>query len=233
MQMLILAGGLVTRLHPLTERLPKCMVAAGGKPFLEHQLRLLVSRGVRDIVICVGYLGHKVLEYFGDGHHLGAHLTYAWERNGLLGTAGAVRNAEGLLAPEFFVAGGDSYPPLDYRAIMTRFRRSDALAMMVVHRSEDRLRRSNVAVSDGYVTAYDRTTRLRGMAHEEQGLTVVRRRALRLIPPGLPFSQAQFLGMLVRRRQLLAYETKQPTYEIGSPQGLAEFRRLAASGGLS
>ena len=91
MQMLILAGGLGTRLRPLTERLPKCMVPANGKPFLEHQLRLLASRGVRDIVLCVGHLGERVLEYFGNGHRFGVSLTYAWERNGLLGTAGAIR----------------------------------------------------------------------------------------------------------------------------------------------
>jgi len=91
MQMLILAGGLGTRLRPLTERLPKCMVPANGKPFLEHQLRLLASRGVRDIVLCVGYLGERVLEHFGNGHRFGVSLTYAWERDGLLGTAGAIR----------------------------------------------------------------------------------------------------------------------------------------------
>lgn len=233
MQMLILAGGLGIRLRPLTERLPKCMVPAGGKPFLEHQLRLLASRGVRDIVLCVGYLGERVLEHFGNGHHLGVSLIYAWERDGLLGTAGAIRNAEALLAPEFFVAYGDSYLLLDYRAIMRRFRESDALAMMVVYRNEDRLERSNVVVRDGHVEAYDKTTRLPGMVHVNEGLSVLRRRALKLIPPGIPFSQEQFFQMLVRRRQLLAYETEQRFYEIGSPQGLEEFRRLVAAGGPS
>ena len=233
MQMLILAGGLGTRLRPLTERLPKCMVPAGGKPFLEHQLRLLASRGVRDIVLCVGHLGERVLEHFGNGRHLGVNLIYAWERDGLLGTAGAIRNAEALLAPEFFVAYGDSYLLLDYRAIMKRFRESDALAMMVVYRNEDRLERSNVVVRDGHVAAYDKTTRLPGMVYVNEGLSVLRRRALKLIPPGAPFSQEQFFQMLIRRRQLLAYETEQRFYEIGSRQGLEEFRHLVAAGGPS
>jgi NDP-sugar pyrophosphorylase family protein len=233
MQMLILAGGLGTRLRPLTERLPKCMVVAEGRPFLEHQLRLLASRGVRDIVLCLGHMGERVLEYFGDGHRFGVNLTYAWERNGLLGTAGAIRNAEALLAPEFFVTYGDSYLLLDYRAIMKRFRESGALAMMTVYRNEDRLERSNVAIRDGYVTAYDKTTRLPGMVYVNEGLSVLRRRSLRLIPSGMPFSQEQFFQMLVRRRQLLAYETEQRFYEIGSFQGLEEFRRLVATGGLS
>lgn len=230
MQMLILAGGLGTRLRPLTERVPKCMVPAEGKPFLEHQLRLLASRGVRDIVLCLGHLGERVLEYFGDGHRFGVNLTYVWERSQLLGTAGAIRNAEAVLAPEFFVSYGDSYLLLEYRAIMRRFRESDTLAMMVVYRNEDRLAPSNVVIRDGHVTAYDKRTRLPGMVYVNQGLSVLRRRSLRLIPPGIPFSQEQFYQMLIRRRQLLAFETKQRFYEIGSFQGLEEFRHLVALG---
>ncbi len=230
MQMLNLAGGRGTRLQPLTKQLPKCMVPAEGKPFLEHQLRLLASRGVRDIVLCLGYLGERVLEYFGDGHRFGVNLTYVWERSQLLGTAGAIRNAEAVLAPEFFVAYGDSYLLLEYRAIMRRFRESDALAMMVVYRNEDRLEPSNVVMRDGHVIAYDKTTRLPGMVHVNQGLSVLRRRSLRLIPPGIPFSQEQLYQMLIRRRQLLAYETNQRFYEIGSFRGLDEFRRLVAAG---
>ena len=233
MQMLILAGGLGTRLRPLTERLPKCMVPAEGKPFLERQLRLLASRGVRDIVLCLGYLGERVLEYFGDGHRFGVNLTYVWERSQLLGTAGAIRNAEAVLAPEFFVAYGDSYLLLEYRTIMRRFRESSALAMMVVYRNEDRLGPSDVVMRDGHVIAYDKTTRLSGMVYVNQGLSVLRHRSLRLIPPGIPFSQEQFYQMLIRRRQLLAHETKQRFYEIGSLQGLEEFRRLVSVGALA
>ena len=230
MQMLILAGGLGTRLRPLTERLPKCMVPVDGKPFLEHQLGLLTSRGIRDIVLCLGYMGELVLDHFGNGHRFGVNLTYAWESDGLLGTAGAIRHAEALLAPEFFVAYGDSYLLLDYREIMKRFLESETLAMMVVHRNEDRLERSNVVARDGYVTVYDKTTRHPGMEYVNEGLSVLRRRSLRLIPRGIPFSQEQFFQTLARRRQLLAFETEQRFYEVGSFHGLEEVRRLVATG---
>ncbi len=116
---------------------------------------------------------------------------------------------------------------------MKRFRESDVLAMMVVYRNEGRLGPSDVVMRDGYVTAYDKGTRLPGMVYVNQGLSVLRRRSLRLIPPGIPFSQEGFSQMLIRRRQLLAYETKQRFYEIGSLQGLEEFRRLVAVGALA
>jgi len=66
MQAVILAGGLGTRLKPLTEEIPKSMIQIQGKPFLEHQLNLLRQGGISDIVLCVGYLGEKIKEYFGD-----------------------------------------------------------------------------------------------------------------------------------------------------------------------
>lgn len=230
MQIVILAGGLGSRLQPLTHRLPKCMIPVNGKPFLEHQLRLLAARGVRDIVLCVGHLGERVLDYFGNGRRWGVDIAYSWERQGLLGTAGAIRNAEALLAREFFVAYGDSYLMLDYGEIMRAFRKSDALGMMVVYRNENRLERSNVVVRDGLIAAYDKQYDLPGMVHVNEGLSVLRRRALRLIPPGIPFTQEQLYRLLIRRRQLLAHETAQRFYEVGSFDGLGEFRRLMAAG---
>src|SRR3972149_2484273 len=105
--------------------------------------------------------------------------------------------------------------------------------MMAIYRNEDRRERSTVVVRDGHVAAYDKTTRLPGMVYVNEGLSVLRRRSLRLIPPGIPFSQEQFFQMLVRRRQLLAYETEQRFYEIGSFSGLEEFRRLVTAGKLA
>lgn len=230
MQMVILAGGLGTRLRPLTERLPKCMVPVNDRPFLEYQLEMLSQRGVRDIVLCVGHLGDVVLEHFDCGHRFGVHIVYSWERDGLLGTAGALKNAEPLLAPEFFVTYGDSYLLLDYRDIMKRFRESDATGMMVVYRNHDRWEPSNVVVRDGQVAAYDKTTRLPEMVYINEGLSVLQRRALRLIPDDEPVSQEEFYRGLIARGELLAYETRQRFYEIGSPRGIEEFQRLVTQG---
>ncbi len=233
MQMVILAGGLGTRLRPLTAQLPKCMLPVGGRPFLEHQIELLRRHGIRDIVLCVGYLAEAIVDHFGDGHRLGVHLSYSWERDGLLGAAGALKNAEPLLAHEFLVTYGDSYLPLDYCSVMRRFRQSDRLALMVVYRNDNRWQPSNVAVRDGLVVAYDKERRGDGLAYINYGLLALRKRALRLIPEGTPCPEEEFYRQLIGRGQLLAQETSHRFYEIGSPQGLAEFRKLMAVGGLS
>ena len=98
MQAVILAGGLGTRLRPLTEQIPKVMVPVSGKPFLSHLLDLLRSQGVRDIVLCIGYLGKQVRDFLGNGGSLGITLRYSEEKERLLGTGGALKQARSLLA---------------------------------------------------------------------------------------------------------------------------------------
>jgi len=233
MQIVILAGGLGTRLHPFTYELPKALIPIHDKPFLHHQIDLLKGNGIRDIVVCVGHLGDQVKDYFGDGRWLGVHITYSEEEGELLGTAGALKNAEPLLDDEFFLTYGDSYQMLDYAEVMSYFRRFSKLGLMVVYRNANRYGRSNVSVGGGLVTAYDKEGRTPGMVYINYGLSVLRRGALAFIPPGQPFSQEDFYQMLIDRRELLAYETKQRFYEIGSPRGLEEFRTLVASGALA
>ena len=72
----ILAGGLSTRLRPATDKIPKALLRVAGEPFLVHQLRLLHSRGLRRIVLCVGYLGEMIKAELGDGSSLGLQIDY-------------------------------------------------------------------------------------------------------------------------------------------------------------
>ena len=121
MPVIILAGGLATRLRPLTERIPKALIEIAGRPFLWHQLELLKSHGIRRVVLAVGYLGERIQDQFGDGSKLGISLDYSFDGPTLLGTAGAIRKALPLLPERFFVLYGDSYLPCEYRAVETGF----------------------------------------------------------------------------------------------------------------
>src|ERR1700679_1648170 len=105
----ILAGGLATRLRPITEKIPKSLVTVAGKPFLAHQLEMLHARGIRHVVLCVGHLGEMIEKDFGDGSTYGIKLEYSFDGPKLLGTGGALKQALPKLGPEFFVLYGDSY----------------------------------------------------------------------------------------------------------------------------
>src|SRR5881394_1058121 len=105
----ILAGGMATRLRPITEKIPKLLVDVAGEPFFSHQLRLLRRAGLTRIVLCIGYLGEMIVERYGDGAKWGVHIDYVFDGPKLLGTAGALIRALPRLGDAFYVLYGDSY----------------------------------------------------------------------------------------------------------------------------
>ena len=109
----LLAGGLATRLRPITEKIPKALVSVAGEPFLAHQLRLLHKQGLRRVVLCAGYLGEMIEREFGDGSAFGMQVDYSFDGPRLLGTGGALKRALPLLGERFLVLYGDSYLPID------------------------------------------------------------------------------------------------------------------------
>src|SRR6266487_4337688 len=161
----ILAGGLATRLRPLTERIPKVLLPVAGKPFLAHQLELLRSQGLSRAVLCVGYLGEMVQRDFGDGRDWGVHLDYSFDGPALLGTGGALQKALPLLGERFFVLYGDSYLPIDLRPVADCFFRSGKRGLMTVFRNQDRFDTSNVWFENGEIKVYDKKQRLPQMQH--------------------------------------------------------------------
>ncbi len=225
----ILAGGLATRLRPITEKIPKSLVPVAGKPFLAHQLELLHARGIRQVVLCIGYLGEMIQRDFGDGSAFGVRLSYSFDGPKLLGTGGAIKQALPLLGPEFFVLYGDSYLPVAYRPIAEFFRQSGKLGCMTVYRNEGRYDTSNVVFRDGQIAVYDKKNRPPEMRHIDYGLSLFQASVFESYSAGQPFDLAEVLGSLVREKQLAGYEVHERFYEMGSPAGLAELESLLQS----
>ena len=233
MQTVILAGGLATRLKPVTSKVPKSMVRIHGKPFLQYQIELLRSNQIDDIVLCIGHLGEQIEHYFGDGRRFGVRIRYSTDGEKLLGTAGAIKNASHLLNDEFFVVYGDSYLLLDYLAIGAQFLRWGNPGLMVVYKNHDRLEPSNVVVRDGLVYTYDKKRKTADMVYIDEGLLAFKRNALDLIPNGKFSSLESVLTKLVRRKELAAYETLQRFYTIGTAEELKDFQTLTAQGEIT
>ncbi len=228
----ILAGGLATRLRPITEKIPKSLVPVAGKPFLAHQLELLHSRGIARAVLCVGYLGEMIQRDFGDGAAFGVRLDYSFDGPKLLGTGGAIKRAVPLLGEEFFVLYGDSYLPVEYRPIAEFFGHSEKLGCMTVYHNEGRFDTSNVVFRDGRIVVYDKKNRLPEMQHIDYGLSLFKASVFDSYTSDQPFDLAEVMGRLVREKQLAGYEVQERFYEIGSPAGLAELESLLQSKSL-
>jgi NDP-sugar pyrophosphorylase family protein len=222
----ILAGGLSTRLRPITDKMPKALLSVAGEPFLIHQLRLLNSQGLRTIVLCVGYLGEMIKAKIGDGRALGVQIDYSFDGPNLLGTGGALKRALPKLGERFLVISGDSYLPVDYSSIVGAFVRSRKPALMTVLENKGQWDVSNVWFEAGTIRRYDKKLRTAEMRHIDYGIAVLSAEVFAPFPDDAVFDLAKVYSRLVSEQQMAAYEVTQRFYEIGSRQGLAELDSL-------
>ncbi|MCF5862842.1 nucleotidyltransferase family protein [Aeromonas veronii] len=118
MKAMILAAGRGERMRPLTDLLPKPLLAVGGKPLIVHHIEKLKAAGVTELVINHAWLGHKLVESLGDGSALGVTIHWSVEESALE-TAGGIIQALPLLGDEpFLVINGDTWLDLDYRSLV-------------------------------------------------------------------------------------------------------------------
>jgi NDP-sugar pyrophosphorylase family protein len=218
----ILAGGLATRLRPITESIPKSLVDVAGKPFILHQLNYLRLQGLTRVVLCLGYLGEQVEDVVGDGAAYGLEVLYSWDGPRLLGTGGAIKQALPKLGQQFFVFYGDSYLPVDFQAVERDFLCCGKPALMTVLRNADRWDKSNVEFVNGKIVEYNKAAPRPAMDHIDYGLVVLSSAVLADMPSNEPFDLADTYHDLSLRGELAGHEVFERFYEIGSHKGLNE-----------
>ena len=223
-QVVILAGGIGSRIQSVAGGQPKALISVAGRPFIEHQFALLTRSGLQDVLLCVGHLGEQIEHHVGDGAAWGMRVQYSRESPAhLLGTGGALVNALPLLQETFMVMYGDSFLPIDYAVFARAFVASDCPAMMSVFRNAGRWDRSNTRIAGGQIMYYDKHAPAGTTDCIDYGLTAFRRETIRpYTKRTVPLDLAVILQDLVARHELAAWEAPLRFYEIGKPEGLRE-----------
>jgi mannose-1-phosphate guanylyltransferase len=221
MKAVILAGGEGTRLRPLTLTLPKPVVPVVDRPFLQHQLDLLASVGVREVVFAVGYRPDRVEAAFGDGKSRGFKIRYATEDEPL-GTGGAVRNALPHLDERTIVFNGDVLTDVDLGKVLATHSAVGAAASIVL---------TPVPNPSAYgLVETDGEGRVRRFVEKpgpdeittdtiNAGIYILETRLLDLVPPGQNHSieRAFFPGLLARGERVQGYVHRGYWIDIGTP----------------
>jgi NDP-sugar pyrophosphorylase family protein len=218
----ILAGGLATRLRPITQAIPKALIEVAGKPFVAHQLQYLRQQGITSVTLCIGYLGEMIQEFVGDGSHWGINVSYSPDGPVLLGTGGALKQALPMLGENFFVLYGDSYLPINYANVQKAFIDSNQLGLMTVLQNKNHWDRSNVKFEHGALIEYNKQTIDPSMHYIDYGLGVLQASVLDRYPASEPFDLSKVYNELSMQQQLAGYEVFDRFYEIGSIQGIAD-----------
>ena len=225
---LILAGGLAKRLHPITLRIPKSLILIDGMPFIHHQILLLKEKGVDSIILCVGHFGSMIEEVIGDGLQYNVHIQYSYDGDVLLGTGGAVKKASRLVEDVFMIQYGDSYLDIIYEDVVTTYYQAKLPVLMTAYHNKNKFDKSNMLVKDGKIVQYNKCAKTEEFEHIDYGLIVMRKDVLST-NPGVSFDLGDVLSTCVDRGMVSAYEVHTRFYEIGSPSGITQTTEYIAS----
>lgn len=218
----ILAGGLATRLQPTTLKMPKALIEVAGQPFIYHQLALLQEQCVNQVVLCVGHFGEMIEDVVCDGSRFGLGVRYSYDGDVLLGTGGAIKKASGMLPDEFMILYGDSYLDIDLHPIVERFFAENLPVLMTVYHNRNAFAESNILMREGWILKYDKRTHDPAMDYIDYGLIVIKKDVFDPYPVNEPFDLSLVLSRMVESGQVAAFEVGRRFYEIGSVQGLKE-----------
>ncbi|MBX9766024.1 MAG: NTP transferase domain-containing protein [Bdellovibrionales bacterium] len=243
-QFVILAGGLGTRLYPLTEKIPKPIVEVAGKPYLEWQLLELKALGAKKVLLLTGHLGEQIEAAFGNGQRLGLEIQYSRE-NSPLGTGGALQLALPLLEDQFVLLNGDSFLPMDFSRLVGN-EIPDLSAVIVGFTNHPATPvPNNLKVDAGRVTAYRKNAGLEnGFQCVDAGVYLLRKSVLLGTSSDVPslrscvgstlvsmdemaaFSLESLWEPLIRQKQLGVHMVSQRFFDIGTPERLKEFEEF-------
>jgi NDP-sugar pyrophosphorylase family protein len=226
-QVVILCGGLATRLRPLTETIPKSLVDIHGRPFVDVQLDALARMGFQRVVMCVGFLGEMIRDHVGDGSRFGVRVSYCFDGPEPIGTAAALRQAARELDDAFLLLYGDSFLQCDFLEVWERFRHDRYPALMTVFRNRGAWDRSNVLLSGSRVDLYRKRDPLPTMEYIDYGLSVLTRDILQSAVYQSSQDLSQVFELLSAQGELGGMEVTERFYEVGSHAGLEEFRQFA------
>ena len=225
-QVVVLMGGLGTRLKDYTKECPKSLVDVCGRPFFDYQLDLLTAWGFHKFVFLIGYRAEMIEDHYGDGTSRGISIKYSYDGEKLLGTGGAVRRAIDLLEDDFLLIYGDSFMDIDYAETIYRYQRGKdrgARALMTVLLNNDRFDRSNVVMDGTRLVLYDKHDPTPEMDHIDYGVCMYQKSLFMDRAEDEAFDIAQIQHDLSVKGEMVAQVVTKRFYEIGSPESLSEF----------
>jgi NDP-sugar pyrophosphorylase family protein len=232
MQALILAGGLGTRLRSVVNDKPKPMAAVSDKPFIEYQIEFLKRYDVGYLILCVGYLYEQIQDYFGNGEKWGIRIDYSIEKE-LLGTAGALKQAEPFIDGTFLVLNGDTYFDVSLQDLIKFHQRKNiehkSIGTLALTEIQDARNFGSVTIdADHKILRFEeKSERDEASKLINAGIYVLEPEILQHIPAAQKVSleKETFPALLNQGHRLFGYETAGYFVDIGTPAGYQGFQQ--------
>lgn len=219
----ILCGGLSTRLGNKTKNIPKSLIRINNKPFIIYQLELLEKNKFENVYLCLGHFGKQIIECL-KNYHFKLNIQYSFDGKKLLGTGGSIINCLHLLSDSFFVVYGDSFLDCNYSLIQKQFIKSKQLALMTIYKNNNNFNKSNIIYRDGKIIDYNKSHINVGSDHIDYGCSIFNKKAFDGFSES--FDLSEVFKKMLQEKQLSAYLMKSRFYEVGSFQGIKDFEKM-------
>jgi NDP-sugar pyrophosphorylase family protein len=201
----ILAGGLGTRLRPLTYEIPKTMIPIKGKPVLQYNIELLKRYGIKEIVLGIGYMGEKIKEYFGDGKKFGVKIHYSEEKEPL-GTAGALKLAGRFFKSTFVMCNGDELKNINIKRMVEFHKKHKPLATISLTKIDNPSEWGVVRMEDKKIVEFVEKPKNNPPSHFiNSGLYIMEPEVINMIPNGNVSIEKNIFPILAKKGELFGY----------------------------
>ncbi len=227
-QVVVLMGGLGSRLGERTKTVPKPMLPVSGKPFFFWQLDLMKKAGFRKFLFLIGYRAQQVESYFRDGSDFGVEIKYSRDGATQLGTAGAIRNAWQLLEQDFLLIYGDSFMDIDYFEVVYRYflgKISGKTALMTVLHNQGKFDESNVQMLNGEIVKYKKHSHDADLQYIDYGVGLYEKEIFQKLSADTFCNLDEIQHKLVESRKMSCCIVRKRFYEIGIPAAYEEFEK--------
>lgn len=219
-QAVILAGGLGTRLRPITTKIPKPMIKFQSHPFLEYLILMLKEKGIKEVILLLGYLPEKIVQYFGNGSKWGVKIKYSITPAGW-DSGRRVKAAKKMFADYFLLVYCDNYWPLDLKILTSFFQEKKGLTCLTVYSNKDNFTKNNILVGEnGLVLKYDPERKTKDLNGVEIGFFIINKKVLQFLPKTDFCFEKTLIPFLINKKQLYGFVTDHRYYSISKLERL-------------
>lgn len=216
--MVIMAGGMGTRMRPHTDNCPKPLLSVAGKPMLEHIINRAKLEGFNHFVLAIHYLGHMIETYFGNGERLGVQIDYLREQSPL-GTAGALALLNPIPDAPFVVTNGDVMADIRYGELLDFHAQHAASATMAVRLHEWQHPFGVVQIQGIEIVGFEEKPITR--SHINAGVYALDPGALSVLGPDAHCDMPSLFARLqAKAKRIVAYPMHEPWLDVGRPDDL-------------
>ena len=216
MKAVIIAGGLGTRLRPLTNNTPKPMLPIGEKPILEHLVNWTKKGGIKSVVLCVSYLKESIEDYFGDGEKFGVKIEYAISKK-QLATAGQLKTAEKFIDDDFVCMYGDSIFNFSLRSMIKQHSIKKSFVTMSLNEHKTTLPYGVIETSKkGKVVNWNEKPEIK--ANVNMGCYIMNPQVFNLIPKNKSYGMDDVIKKAMKKKVVNSFITKKGFTDIGNTE---------------